>query len=612
MQETEKIWMNGELVDWADAKVHVGVARAALRLGRVRGDSLLRHRRRARRSSVSASTSSGSRARRGSSSWSMPYSIEELRAGDPRARRDQRSRVVLHPSDRVLRLQRARRRRDRQPDRRRDHELAVGRVPRRGQPGAGHHGDDLELGARRPERHPARREGDRRLPQLDARDDGSAPCRLRRGDHALARGYIADGPGETIFVVATGSCARRTSRRRSCPGITRHTVIEIARALGYTVEETLAHPQRPLPRGRGLHGRDGGRGDAGAVRRRPPYRRRPGHARAPEGLPGRRERPRRALDPTGSTSSRWRPPEREGSHPARRPERALGRRSRGGARRRGARVGTALARPDDRALRGGLRRGGRRAVRGGGLERDGGAPPALRRRGDRPGRRGRSRARTRSSRRRTARSTRARPRCSPTWTRGRSTSTRPRSRPRSRSARRPSSPSTSTATRASSTSCARSATGTASRSSRTHARRSAPGTRASRSARRARPPCSPSTPTSRSRRARAAWSRRTRRRSTGCSSSLRNQGRADGGGWLEHARLGFNYRIDDIRAAIGIGQLEKLDRDPRASGRRGGALRRAARGRRRGSSSPAPTTRITSARGSSTSSRCPEERIGRP
>ena len=42
--------------------------------------------------------------------------------------------------------------------------------------------------------------------------------------------------------------------------------------------------------------------------------------------------------------------------------------------------------------------------------------------------------------------------------------------------------------------------------------------------------------------------------------SLRNQGRADGGGWLDHARLGFNYRIDDIRAAIGLAQLEKLDR----------------------------------------------------
>jgi len=41
--------------------------------------------------------------------------------------------------------------------------------------------------------------------------------------------------------------------------------------------------------------------------------------------------------------------------------------------------------------------------------------------------------------------------------------------------------------------------------------------------------------------------------------SLRNQGRGDSGGWLEHVRLGFNYRIDDIRAALGLGQVEKLD-----------------------------------------------------
>jgi perosamine synthetase len=41
--------------------------------------------------------------------------------------------------------------------------------------------------------------------------------------------------------------------------------------------------------------------------------------------------------------------------------------------------------------------------------------------------------------------------------------------------------------------------------------------------------------------------------------SLRNQGRADDGGWLEHARLGFNYRMDDLRAALGIAQVEKLD-----------------------------------------------------
>jgi perosamine synthetase len=41
--------------------------------------------------------------------------------------------------------------------------------------------------------------------------------------------------------------------------------------------------------------------------------------------------------------------------------------------------------------------------------------------------------------------------------------------------------------------------------------------------------------------------------------SLRNQGRSDAGGWLEHVRLGFNYRIDDVRSALGLGQIEKLD-----------------------------------------------------
>ncbi|MER3410014.1 MAG: hypothetical protein C4306_07935 [Thermoleophilia bacterium] len=42
--------------------------------------------------------------------------------------------------------------------------------------------------------------------------------------------------------------------------------------------------------------------------------------------------------------------------------------------------------------------------------------------------------------------------------------------------------------------------------------------------------------------------------------SLSNQGRADAGGWLEHARLGYNYRLSDVAAAIGVAQLEKLDR----------------------------------------------------
>jgi perosamine synthetase len=44
-------------------------------------------------------------------------------------------------------------------------------------------------------------------------------------------------------------------------------------------------------------------------------------------------------------------------------------------------------------------------------------------------------------------------------------------------------------------------------------------------------------------------------------SSLRNQGRSyDGAGWFNHVRLGFNYRWTDIQAAVGIAQLERLDR----------------------------------------------------
>ena len=42
--------------------------------------------------------------------------------------------------------------------------------------------------------------------------------------------------------------------------------------------------------------------------------------------------------------------------------------------------------------------------------------------------------------------------------------------------------------------------------------------------------------------------------------SLRNQGRLETSSWLQHGRLGFNYRLDDISAALGIGQLEKLER----------------------------------------------------
>ena len=41
--------------------------------------------------------------------------------------------------------------------------------------------------------------------------------------------------------------------------------------------------------------------------------------------------------------------------------------------------------------------------------------------------------------------------------------------------------------------------------------------------------------------------------------SLRNQGREEMGSWLEHERLGYNYRMDEMSAALGVSQLKKLE-----------------------------------------------------
>jgi perosamine synthetase len=41
--------------------------------------------------------------------------------------------------------------------------------------------------------------------------------------------------------------------------------------------------------------------------------------------------------------------------------------------------------------------------------------------------------------------------------------------------------------------------------------------------------------------------------------SERNQGRAPDMGWLDHDRLGFNYRLSELACALGLAQLERLD-----------------------------------------------------
>ena len=41
--------------------------------------------------------------------------------------------------------------------------------------------------------------------------------------------------------------------------------------------------------------------------------------------------------------------------------------------------------------------------------------------------------------------------------------------------------------------------------------------------------------------------------------ALRNQGRAPGDTWLEHTYLGYNYRLDEMSAALGLVQMQRFD-----------------------------------------------------
>jgi dTDP-4-amino-4,6-dideoxygalactose transaminase len=41
--------------------------------------------------------------------------------------------------------------------------------------------------------------------------------------------------------------------------------------------------------------------------------------------------------------------------------------------------------------------------------------------------------------------------------------------------------------------------------------------------------------------------------------ALRNQGRAPGDTWLQHTHLGYNYRLDEMSAALGLSQLVRLE-----------------------------------------------------
>ena len=237
MEETEKIWMNGELVDWADAKVHVGTHGLHYGSGvfegircyeTSKGPAVFRLRDHLQRLHDSARLLY----------MELPYSIDELRdACHELIGVNGLPECYIRPIAFYGYGQLGVAARD-NPGRDRDHELAVGRVSRRRRDGERDPRQDLELAADRSERDPARRQGDRRLPQLDARGHGGESCRLRRGDPVDAEGYVADGSGENIFIVKNGTISTPALSTSILPGSRGTRSSRSRRTSGTRVEKT--------------------------------------------------------------------------------------------------------------------------------------------------------------------------------------------------------------------------------------------------------------------------------------------------------------------------------------------------------------------------------------
>ena len=212
--EVEKIWMDGELVDWADANVHVLSPRGALRQRGLRGDPGVRDRSRpgglAPRRAPEAPVPLGE---------AVPHGDPVLDRGDHRGDegRDPRQRAgrVLRPPAGAPRVRRDGREPAERPGQRVHRGLALGRLPGRGRARAGRAHQDLSLAAELPERAAVRGEGHRPVHQRRARQGREPQGRVRRGHHAERAGVHHRRLGGERVHRARRQCS---PRRRSRPG----------------------------------------------------------------------------------------------------------------------------------------------------------------------------------------------------------------------------------------------------------------------------------------------------------------------------------------------------------------------------------------------------------
>ncbi len=234
MRETNKIWMNGELVDWADATVHVGthglhygsgVFEGIRAYETERGTAVFRLQEHLQRLQNSALLLG----------MELPYSLEQLRTAcwELIATNELPScylRPIAYYGYGELGVS------------------AKGNpvdVVVMAWPWGSYLGDEALARGIRAKVSTWQRVGPNVIPHT-AKATGIylnsmlATMEVRRAgyDEAIlltSDGYVADGPGENIFCVSDGVVATPDLSASILPGITRDTVIQIAQDLGYAV-----------------------------------------------------------------------------------------------------------------------------------------------------------------------------------------------------------------------------------------------------------------------------------------------------------------------------------------------------------------------------------------
>jgi branched-chain amino acid aminotransferase len=236
MQETEKIWMNGELVDWAEARIHVGAHGLHYGTGVFEG---IRCYDTARGPAVFRLVDHLERLENSAKLLYMqlPYSVEELRAACFEAISSNGlaacylrpiafygyGELGVHTGTNPV-------------------DVAIMCFP-----WGAYLGEDGQRQGIRAMISSWRRVGPNTIPHA-AKATGVylnsmlATHEARRAgyDEAILLtedGYIADGPGETVFMVKDGTVFTPGLGSSILPGITRDTVIQIAQDLGHPVVE---------------------------------------------------------------------------------------------------------------------------------------------------------------------------------------------------------------------------------------------------------------------------------------------------------------------------------------------------------------------------------------